>query len=321
MLRFPAAPAALALLMTGCAYIGSPYPPLVNIPARITDLAAVQRASRIIVHYSVPTLTTEGVAIKVPLQLDLRIGPAGSPPDQFKPLPEGPTTKGLVTYEIPTAGFAGKDVAIAVRTIAANGKRSAWSDSVNLPIVPAPPQPAAIKVESTAEGVHVTWEGPAGDFRIFRQTGDDPTFLRQADVEQQDFADHTIEYGRHYVYLVQRIVKLAGGKEAESDPSPEAGITPEDTFPPAVPSGLRASAAPESVELTWERNTESDLAGYRIYRAPADGAFERIAEVSQIPSYSDHAVEHGKTYRYAISAFDQTGNESARTAAAEVSVP
>ena len=121
--------------------------------------------------------------------------------------------------------------------------------------------------------------------------------------------------------MVQRIVKLGGNKEAESDPSEEGGGTPEDTFPPAAPSGLRAAAAPNSVELSWERQEEPDLAGYRIYRALAGGAFERLAEVSQVPSYSDHAVEHGKTYRYAITAFDQSGNESARSAAMEAALP
>jgi len=310
----------LSLFLSGCAYIGSPLPPLVNIPARVTDLAAVQRASRIIVHYSPPIVTTEGVTIKSPLQLDLRIGPADGKPDEFKTLPEGEIVKGLVTQELPIAEFIGKDAAIVVRSIGANGKRSAWSDSVNLPIVAAPRQPGALKVEATAEGVRLTWEGPAGDFRIFRQTGDDKSFPRLADAQQPNFTDHTAEFGKHYTYMVQRIVKLAGGKEAESETSAERGITPEDTFPPAVPAGLHASAAPESVELTWEQNTEPDLAGYRIYRAPPDGAFAKIAEVTQVPTYSDHAVEHGKTYRYAISAFDQAGNESARSASVEASV-
>jgi hypothetical protein len=311
-----------ALFLAGCAYIGSPYPPLVNIPARVTNLAAVQRAGRIIVNYSVPTLTTEGVAIKSPLQLDLRIGPAGTPPNQFKPLPEGKIVNGFVTYEIPTAEWTGRDVTIAVRSISAKGKPSAWSEVANLPIVPPPEQPSNVKAEATAQGVRVTWDGPPGDFRVFRRTGDDPDLQRLADVPQREFTDRTIEYGTHYAYLVQRIVKLPAGKEAESDPSkPEAALTPEDKFPPAVPAGLRASAAPGSVELSWDRNTESDLAGYRIYRATGGGAFEKIAEVTQIPSYSDHAVEHGKTYRYAISAFDQVGNESERTAPAEVSIP
>jgi hypothetical protein len=311
---------AVALLMTGCAYIGSPLPPLANVPARVTDLAAIQRASRIILHFTVPTFTTEGVAIKPPLKLDVRIGPAGSDPDHQTPLPQGSIDKVLATYLVPSADFAGKEVAIAVRSIGPNGKSSAWSDSLTLPIVPAPPPPAAPKAEPTAEGVRLTWQGPAGDFRIFRRTGDDQALARLDDTGQQDWIDRTAEFGKRYTYIVQRIVKLPGGKEAESDLSAEIGITHADTFPPAAPSGLRAAVAPESVELSWERNTEPDLAGYRIYRAPADGPFESIAEVSQVPSYSDRAVEHGKTYRYAVSAFDQAGNESAKSAVAEAQV-
>jgi fibronectin type 3 domain-containing protein len=40
-----------------------------------------------------------------------------------------------------------------------------------------------------------------------------------------------------------------------------------------------------------------------------------------LPAYSDHGVEHGKTYRYEVSAIDQKGNESARSAAVEVVFP
>jgi fibronectin type 3 domain-containing protein len=88
-----------------------------------------------------------------------------------------------------------------------------------------------------------------------------------------------------------------------------------------VPGGLHASAAPGSIELNWERNTEPDLNGYRIYRATGAGEFEKLADVSVAPSYSDRAVEAGKTYRYAVASLDRTGNESARSAVAEVLVP
>jgi hypothetical protein len=37
-----------------------------------------------------------------------------------------------------------------------------------------------------------------------------------------------------------------------------------------------------------------------------------------VPTFSDHQVEHGKTYRYEISAIDQKNNESAKSAAAQV---
>jgi len=84
---------------------------------------------------------------------------------------------------------------------------------------------------------------------------------------------------------------------------------------------VHASAAPSSIELSWERNTEPDLNGYRIYRAVGAGDFEKLADISAAPSYSDRAVEAGKAYRYVITALDRAGNESARSAVLEVAAP
>jgi fibronectin type 3 domain-containing protein len=103
--------------------------------------------------------------------------------------------------------------------------------------------------------------------------------------------------------------------------SDEASIVPRDIFPPAAPQGVQASSAPNSIELNWERNTEEDLNGYRVYRGEGNGALEKIADVSAVPSYSDRKVEHGKTYRYAIAAVDRAGNESSRSAPIEVAMP
>jgi fibronectin type 3 domain-containing protein len=47
---------------------------------------------------------------------------------------------------------------------------------------------------------------------------------------------------------------------------------------------------------------------------------EKIAEVSVVPSYSDRKVEAGKAYHYSISAVDQAGNESPRSAAVDVAM-
>ena len=67
-------PALAALAAAGCGYVGEPLPPLANIPGRVTDLTATQRGAHLIVQFTVPQLTTEGIAIKAPLQLDLRAG-------------------------------------------------------------------------------------------------------------------------------------------------------------------------------------------------------------------------------------------------------
>ncbi|HEY5480857.1 MAG TPA: hypothetical protein VIL39_05205, partial [Verrucomicrobiae bacterium] len=129
------------------------------------------------------------------------------------------------------------------------------------------------------------------------------------------------DFGKPYTYRVRTIVKLAGGKEAESDLSDEIGITPQDVFPPAAPSGLTASAAPNSIELAWNPITEPAPGGYRVYRSTAGGSFEKIADASPIPAYSDRTAEHGKSYRYALTAVSKTGYESPRSELVEITLP
>ena len=321
----PALVAAAALLTGGCGYTGDPLPPLANIPTRVLDLAAIQRGDRIMVQFTVPPRTTEGVAIKTPLKLDLRIGAAEPPFSQegwaarATPVPEGPVANGVARYEIQAAAWTGKEATLAVRVLSARGKTVGWSNFVNLPVVAPPERPAEVHAEATAEGVRLTWRARGGSFRIYRRTGSDH-FAPVANAQQPSWIDSGAEFGKHYIYQVQTIVKLPNNTEAESDPSEEAGITPEDRFPPAVPAGLNAATAPNSIELSWEGNTEPDLGGYRVYRSTGAGPFEKIGEMVAVPGYSDRDVEHGKTYRYAVSAIDKSGNESARSGPVEAAL-
>jgi len=288
----------------------------------------VQQDARIIVHFRLPITTTENVAIKSPPKPDLRIGTAAEGPfraaewaARAKPIPPGAFEGGVAMYVIPSAEWTGKNVVIGARAIGLNGKESTWSALEALPVVPPPEKPGQPHVENTAEGLRLTWEGAPGDFRIFRRAGDEKAFAPLADVQQSGWTDRTSEFGKPYVYKVQRIVKLGVHKEAESDQSEESeSITPKDEFPPAAPTGLRASPAAGSVELSWDRNLEPDLAGYRVYRAVAGGKFEKIAELSQVPSYSDRAVESGKQYRYVVTAFDKSANEGAQSAVVEATL-
>jgi fibronectin type 3 domain-containing protein len=165
----------------------------------------------------------------------------------------------------------------------------------------------------------VSWQGPAGQYKIFRRVGDE-ALLPVATAEMNQWLDPATEYGKRYRYSVQAVRK-AGVSDAESEPSDTAEVTPVDTFPPAVPNGLNAIAATQNIELVWDRNAEPDMAGYRLYRAVGDGKLEKLADIQEAPSYSDRAVESGKTYRYAVSAVDRLGNESKQSSPAEVIAP
>jgi len=182
------------------------------------------------------------------------------------------------------------------------------------------PAPAAAPLENVTreavpEGIRIRWSDPGvAKFRIFRAVGENqPAQLATSD--EPAYLDTTAEYGKTYKYYVQAIHDKTESLVAESEP-----LTPVDTFAPGVPSGLTVSAAVASVELAWERDTEPDLKGYRIYRAVGDGPFELLAEVD-VPTYSDTKVESGKSYRYRITAFDQLNNTSAPSAEVGAKLP
>ena len=91
------------------------------------------------------------------------------------------------------------------------------------------------------------------------------------------------------------------------------GIGDIDTTPPAVPSGLKGHAVSDTkIQLNWNQNTESDLAGYKIYR---NGL--KVDEVGT-NSYLDTGLSEYTTYSYQVSSFDTSGNESAKSAAIQV---
>jgi hypothetical protein len=320
-------PAALAFLSIGCGYVGDPLPPLANIPAVVTDLKAIQRGSRIIIQFTLPTQTTEGIAIRSPLKIDLRASSgsmesfsAEAWQQRAKPLPSGRSEHGRVQVEIPSQDWTGQEITIGVRVIGENGKASEWSNFVRVPVIPPPVPPGELAAKSTAEGVLLAWKGGPGRYRVFRRAGQDAEFAPVRDVDRENWTDTTVKFGESYTYALQRVVPLPDGQEAESELSDAVTITPTDTFPPAVPAGLRVFPAPGSVELVWEPNSEPDFAEYRVYRALPSGAWKRIG-VTAVPGFSDRSAEKGKVYRYAVTAADKLGNESARSAEVTGSLP
>jgi hypothetical protein len=312
-------PAILFVFGCGCGYVGEPLPPLLNIPQAVDDLAAVQRGSRIVVQFTLPKLTTEGVAVKPPVQWDLRAGEAGTGEFHIEQwaaraqiLNHGAVENGRVRYEVPAAAWIGKDIVLGVRVTGARGRPSDWSKLVTITVIAPPAMPRELKVDSVPEGVRLSWSGAGPAYRVFRRADGEEGFRAMGDTAAREFVDRGTEYGKTYRYAVQTIAKTGTG-EVESELSPPRPITPADLFPPAIPTGLQAVPTPNTIELAWERDTEPDLAGYRIYRAAAGGEFEKIGETGETTSYSDRQVESGKQYRYAVSAFDKSGNESKRS--------
>ena len=69
------------------------------------------------------------------------------------------------------------------------------------------------------------------------------------------------------------------------------------------------------VGFIWDQNTETDLAGYRLYQSKASGVYVKGADkaVTTIPIEEDTAtiqITKEGTYYWVITAYDTHGNES-----------
>jgi hypothetical protein len=305
--------------------------PSAQIPPPVTDLEAIERGDKIVVNFHTPPRTTDNAPIERFNQIELRIGPdlvpfdfnswaaaakiyAITPPQPVDPFDPQPIA---MTDSVPLEGLLGKHVAVAVRTAIKRGDHfSSWSNRIVLNVIDPLQTPSHLNPHSAPEGIALDWQNvpAAQSYRILRQGPSDKDLVEVGKTEQVHFLDSTAQFDVPYKY---QVIALNGS--SESLPAElEGPFTAKDTFPPSVPTAVTALAGPESVEVSWQRSPETDLAGYYVYRSVDGSSFERQGDMVSLPAYSDHKVEHGKTYRYRISSVDKKNNESDKSAPAQV---
>ena len=88
---------------------------------------------------------------------------------------------------------------------------------------------------------------------------------------------------------------------------------PPSSTSPSTPLPSPPSTSTGSATLTWTANSEPDVAGYKIYVGTASGiySFPGSAFVTgKVTSYTVYNLPKGQTYFFAMSAYDNAGNES-----------
>jgi hypothetical protein len=67
------------------------------------------------------------------------------------------------------------------------------------------------------------------------------------------------------------------------------------------------------VQLAWDANAEADLAGYKVYVGLAPGNYFTSIDVGNVTNYTVTGLEAGRLYYFAVTAYDQDGNESSHS--------
>lgn len=314
-------------LFTGCAYVGDPLPPALNIPEPVTDLQARQQGDEIVISFTIPPVTTDGLTLKLGA-VDLRI--STSPPGPVatsewaadaESVRVPASEPGPIALREPAGKWIGRSVFLALRIASHKKKWSAWSAPVILEVVPPLEPPRLATLESDPRGVRLAWEPQpdASGYRIWRRAGDRAELAEAATVEQVEWIDAAARPGDTYTYALQALRRTSTGL-AESVLSPPRSISPADRFPPSPPTSVAAIQGIDGVELTWARSPEDDVAGYRVYRSVDGSEALPVGDLITGLGFSDRSPQEGQRILYSVSAVDAAGNESPRSNPVEVVV-
>ena len=85
---------------------------------------------------------------------------------------------------------------------------------------------------------------------------------------------------------------------------------------------LATLAQAATINVSWNPNTEPDLAGYRLYVGEASGQYGEPVDVGNVTGHvMEITPEYGATYYFALTAYDTSGNESGYSDEASCFVP
>ncbi|WP_406266367.1 PA14 domain-containing protein [Actinacidiphila glaucinigra] len=122
----------------------------------------------------------------------------------------------------------------------------------------------------------------------------------------------TIPKGKHTLRV--DFVAFKGSANVKFTYAPRTSASLDKTKPLA-PTGIGATYTPSTgtVKLTWTRNAEMDLAGYRVFvRRPDSSVWMPVSGAKNLTgtSFSTYLAPTGQSAYYEVRAVDKAGNES-----------
>ena len=339
-------------VLSACGSPGVPLPPSLELARPVSNLRAARKGSTVTLSWTAPTRTTDGHNIRHPGSTEIcraaeTMKQCGTPIAKLAPLKNlGDNQSSFQTYIDTLSSFsstADAKLAYAIEIRNSYGKTAGLSNEVETPSVPTLTSPQNLEAQPAPDGIHLIWSaahipeipGLRFAYRIYRRETASKAQVIAGEVPIEtdttpNFLDSTIEWEKTYQYRITAVTLISqphgAEQQVEGDDSPEITVFAHDVFPPATPTGLQAvfsgPGQKPSVDLVWAPDTDSDLAGYNVYRSqPGTEAKKLNSDPVKSPAFRDEAVLPGHEYTYVVSAIDVRGNESANSESAEEKVP
>ena len=262
-------------------------------------------------------------------------------------VPRAKNTGSTFTDELPAAlqsANPNSSVVYAVSVLNSYGRSAGLSNKVQVPAAPTLPPPNDFRAELGGDGVHLAWASipsppqiPGVRFvcRVYRreQGSNKDVVAGEVSIAAESpsmLLDQSFEWEKTFAYratVVTLIAQRSGPEQqVEGSDTPPVSIVAHDVFPPSTPAGLQAVFSGPGqklfIDLVWTPNSDSDLAGYNIYRHEQGGEPVKLnPELANAPAFRDLQVLSGHQYFYSVTAVDVRGNESPHSEEASETVP
>ena len=350
--------AVSAVMLVGCATIGPPQPPSLDLPKPPADLRASRKGGQVNLTWTIPIMTTDRETLRSlgathicrgPGELNacnVQVGEIRTPIPAGKAAPSAQKPQATYADTIP-AQLESDDpsafITYAVQVLNREGRAAGLSNRVRVPLAHTLAPPRDFQARVAKEGMVLSWIGeiisaPADVqyvYRVYRRAegsngrvlaGETPAGSNSS----VTITDASVAWQKTYYYHAEAVTLIRRANnsqlEVEGDDTPEIKVFVDDVFPPTVPAELQAVFSGPGQkpfnDLTWAPLADADLAGYNVYRREEGTTPVKLnEELIKAPAYRDENVAPQKKYFYSVSAVDVRGNESARSEEASEAVP
>lgn len=282
----PTAKIALAIalgMLAGCAAPGPSVPPTENIPAAVTDLAARQVGTSVVLHFTLPQRATDGSPLAGGRRVEIFRRFSSQPPasSSLTPAqtPAAAASLGKPAFTIGPSALAGdlsgntvtftdalgagvvdsrlgQTAVYHVKTAAGRGP---WSDASNAAALTLARPPAPVHnltAAPTPQSVLLRWSSGAPEgaseaqsyvvYRARLAAGGNHASAPSTvgSTTVPSYTDDSIQPGQRYRYTVRAVAKMKTGEVESADSSPVVVQVPVSSRP-QPPQGLEAIAVQE----------------------------------------------------------------------------